>query len=94
MSWTNCASPDSTSSLIAGEPFVGQIHLHETAVHLVAAVVEPIDRRAVLGREGVGLCGSRFNAVASGLRQRLEQCVSLGLDRDPVLLAELRNPLP
>ncbi len=79
--------------VVPGEPFVGQIHLHKIAVHLVAAVVEPLDRRPVPGSEVIGLHRTGCDSVALGLRQRLEQCVSLGLDRDPVLLAELRNPL-
>ena len=79
--------------VVPGEPFVGQVHLHQIAVHLVTAVVEPLDRRAVPGRELVRLSGSGLDATALGLRQRLEQRVALGLDRNPVLLAELRNPL-
>ena len=79
--------------VVPGEPFVGQVHLHQIVVHLVTAVVEPLDRRAVPGRELVRLSGSGLDATALGLRQRLEQRVPLGPDRNPVLLAELRNPL-
>jgi hypothetical protein len=62
-------------------------------VHLVAAVVEPLDRCAVPGREVVGLRRAGCDSVALGLRERVEQSVALGFDRDPVLLAEPRNPM-
>ena len=58
--------------VVPGEPFVGQVHLHQTAVNLATAVVEPLDRRAVPGRELVRLSGSGLDATALGLRQRLE----------------------
>jgi hypothetical protein len=45
------------------------------------------------GRQLVAFRGAGLDPAALGLCRRLQKCVALGLDRDPVLLAELRNPL-
>ena len=65
------------AAVVAGESFVGQIHLYEIVVHLTA-FVEPFYRRAVPARKLVGLLRAGFDSVALRLSQRLEQCVALG----------------
>ena len=62
-------------------------------MHLVAAIVEPLDRRAVPSRQLVRFGESGCDPVAFGLCQVSSSASPLALIVDPVLLAELRNPL-
>ena len=77
-----------------GEPLVGDVHLAQAAVHRVAAVVERLDRPAVLLGQVHRLGAVRRGAAGHRGRQPTVQVVAGLLDLDPLLLAELRGAWP
>jgi hypothetical protein len=65
--------------VVPGEPLVGQVHLHQVAVHLVAAFVEPLDRRAV---SGIGVAAIADRGTDAGHHKTDVVVVVQGADGD------------